>query len=620
LSDDLYHVSEWLPIIKWLHLLEHHAAKQIAVAVAHVNVALDTFFGFSDRLWARLHPGLQTLPVAHSFIRARASMDGKRPEVGQDFPFAQAVVLVELEQFLRGRPSHSHRLDLGAREMKVVAPSVRAWMEQAGELWRLADQTPEVAALGRVAARARPSEVAGSGGSAMLAADDVVCLTASIGVLFQAISSCSSAASQSRIRGVDLPQATVLGLTKSFGFGDRLGLATPGHLAAVRKTDFAPIFAQQSVREMTRTQRTPEEVMRAAQTALAQKGYQGVWGADADHLKTPQDVRRTAAAGFCFFTIDPSEFVSNQADALSTADLNAAVAKLDQDQVFPDVDWREFYLNQRFDLGAGFGLQFTNEGLQRAAVKYARAIAQAATMGRHIAQVSAGRAFEIEISVDETDSPTSPLEHLFFGLELKRRRVPNVVSLAPRFVGEFQKGIDYRGDLKRFEAALREHVAIAKFCGPYKLSVHSGSDKFAVYPILGRVCGDLLHVKTAGTSYLEALRVVARTEPRLFAEIATYCRGQFEADRASYHISTTSGEVAALPVFTGPRAERVYLDERVGRQLLHVTFGSVLTTGKDALRRPFRASILNVLNRHEGLHREFLEQHLGKHLALLNQG
>src|SRR5438132_186439 len=105
--------------------------------------------------------------------------------------------------------------------------------------------------------------------------------------------------------------------------------------------------------------------------------------------------------------------------------------------------------------------------------------------------------FEIEVSVDETDSPTSALEHLFFGLELKRRRV-KVVSLAPRFIGEFEKGIDYRGDLHKFEAALGEHVAVARFCGPYKISVHSGSDKFAIYPILGRVCGDLLHVKTAG--------------------------------------------------------------------------------------------------------------------------
>ena len=98
-----------------------------------------------------------------------------------------------------------------------------------------------------------------------------------------------------------LTKPGILGLKKSFGYGDRLGLATPGHVAAARKSDFAPIFAQQSIREMTRTDRTPKEVMEAAQRALAALNYTEPWGADADHLKTPEDVSRTTEAGFCFF-------------------------------------------------------------------------------------------------------------------------------------------------------------------------------------------------------------------------------------------------------------------------------------------------------------------------------
>ena len=73
-----------------------------------------------------------------------------------------------------------------------------------------------------------------------------------------------------------------------------------------------------------------------------------------------------------------------------------------------------------------------------------------------------------------------------------------VVSLAPRFIGDFEKGIDYRGDLDALERSLTQHVAIAEAYGPYKLSLHSGSDKLSIYPIFGRVCGNLLHVKTAG--------------------------------------------------------------------------------------------------------------------------
>ena len=416
-----------------------------------------------------------------------------------------------------------------------------------------------------------------------------------------------------------MTKPTVLGLRKSFGYGDRLGLATPGHLAASRKFDFAPIFAQQSVRAMERTQRTPQEVLRAAQAALAKANYAGSWGADADHHKTAPDVQRSAAAGFTVFTIDPSAFVSNEADMLRPADLELAVNKISSDGIFEDDDWAQFYLGKTYDVSEFMRLEFTPELLGRAAIKYGRAIAHTASIAGAIAKACAGRPYEIEVSVDETDAVTSPLEHLFCGLELKRRDVP-VVSLAPRFIGEFEKGIDYRGDLARFESQLREHVAVAKYCGPYKISVHSGSDKFSIYPIVGRVCGDLLHVKTAGTSYLEALRVVARTAPDLFAEIVEFCRGRFDADRKSYHLSTTLAEIDGLPRYSGTKDEALFLDERVGRQLLHVTFGSVLTVGVDSKNRRFKEGILEQLHWHADLHLEIVEKHFTKHLSLLNKG
>jgi hypothetical protein len=204
---------------------------------------------------------------------------------------------------------------------------------------------------------------------------------------------------------------------------------------------------------------------------------------------------------------------------------------------------------------------------------------------------------------------------------LKRRGVRNFVSLAPRFVGDMEKGIDYRGDVKEFERTLRQHVAVARGYGPYKLSLHSGSDKFSIYPVFGRVCGDLLHVKTAGTSYLEALRVVVRTDPTLFGEIAAFSHGRFATDRATYHISTTEAETSRLPrAGSAKELERPYLDERPGRQLLHVTFGSVLTQGKRAGGGTFKDAILGALRRHDALHREVLVKHFDKHLGLLNAG
>lgn len=419
---------------------------------------------------------------------------------------------------------------------------------------------------------------------------------------------------------VNLPKPTVLGLKKSFGFGDRLGLATPGHVAAIAKTDFAPIFAQQSVREMERTQRTPSEVLEAAQKSLAKLGWTQPWGADADHHKTEADVKKAGAAGFTFFTIDPSAFVVNDADRMSETELDAAVQQQNNDGVWDSAGWQELYLNQGFDIDL-LTLRFTREQLLRAAAKYARAIHHAEKVAVAIGEACAGREFEIEVSVDETDSVTSPLDHLFVGLELKRRRVLNVVSLAPRFVGEFEKGIDYRGDFKLFEQQLTEHVAVAKFCGPYKISIHSGSDKFSIYPIIGRVCGDLLHLKTAGTSYLEALRVVSRTAPEVFADLCAYSRERFDADRKSYHISTTQAEVDALPPFSrGALDESIYLDERVGRQLLHVTFGSVLKLGVDTRGRRFKEGILDALHQNPDMHLDFLESHFDKHLGMLSRG
>jgi hypothetical protein len=184
----------------------------------------------------------------------------------------------------------------------------------------------------------------------------------------------------------------ILGLKKSFGFGDRLGLATPGHYAAVRQfPDFAPIFAQQSIREMTRTRRSPVDVMTAAQNALDKIGYQGLWGADADHLKTPEDVERVAAAGFCFFTIDPSAGVDNQADHLDETALRSSVAQLELEGLFNDFSWRDYYLDRIFSVGHGIVLQFDEESILRAIVKYSRATAIAATLGEAIARCSAGR-------------------------------------------------------------------------------------------------------------------------------------------------------------------------------------------------------------------------------------
>ena len=395
----------------------------------------------------------------------------------------------------------------------------------------------------------------------------------------------------------------VLGLKKSFGFGDRLGLATPGHIDALTGTSFLPIFAQQSIRELRRTERQPQDVMTAAILAIKRENYAGIWGADADHLQTEDDVLLMASNGYTFYTIDPSAYVNNKADILSETELDAGY----------DQELFDMYTDKSFRLEDDINVSFDDAVLlKRAIVKYGAALEYTAKMFQWISQACQKFEYEVEMSVDETDTPTSPLEHLFIGLELKRRGV-RLVSLAPRFIGEFEKGIDYKGDTIEFEQHFARHVAIAKYCGPYKLSIHSGSDKFSIYPVMGRLAGDLLHVKTAGTSYLEALRAIVRTDKTLFREIISFCTGRYDTDRATYHVSAKLEDLPETIVDSD--LEKWYLEHESGRQILHVTFGSVLTDKT----KGFRDKILNNLTKNSDLYREVLRIHLGKHLKLLEQ-
>jgi hypothetical protein len=404
-----------------------------------------------------------------------------------------------------------------------------------------------------------------------------------------------------------------LGLRKSIGCGDRLGLATPGHVRAVRKGSMAPIFAQQSIREMTRTLRTPEEVMCDATWGVFQEGWRQGFGADADHLKTLDDVDRCVAAGFVFYTVDPGDHVDNAADGDDSATLRQKVEALPWDVLEASFDdLRRTYLGREFDVG-DFAVTLSEEELLRAAAKYGQAVAHTVRMYRRVADQMGDRPFELEMSVDETETPTTIPEHYFVASELNRLGV-EWVSLAPRYIGRFEKGVDYIGDLTAFEADFARHVAIARALGPYKLSLHSGSDKFSIYPIFARVAGDMVHLKTAGTSYLEALRAIAGINPDLFREILAFAFERYDEDRASYHVSAEPAKVPSPDQLADGELATV-LDDFDGREMLHVTFGSVLTIRDMAGGYRFRDRLLAALQADEEAHYAALEAHFDRHIA-----
>ncbi len=409
----------------------------------------------------------------------------------------------------------------------------------------------------------------------------------------------------------EFTRPVLIGLKKSFGFGDRLGLATPGHILAVRDSDVTPIFAQQSIREMTRTQRSAQEVMDDACWGVFQAGFDKPFGSDADHLKNEADIDVCAKAGFGMFTIDPGDYVDDDADSESTDVIKKKFAELPWQELESSAD----ETIKRYEGGislADVKLEFSADQIMRAGSKYGRAIAHTYKMYRHLVSTVGEGNFELEVSVDETASPTTPQEHFYVASELKRLGI-KWVSLAPRFIGEFEKGVDYIGDLNIFRKEFALHAEIARQVGPYKISIHSGSDKFSIYPIAAELTEGLVHVKTAGTSYLEALRVLAKLEPGLFREILDFARERYPQDRATYHVSA---DVNKVPSSTnlGDHQLAGLLDDFDAREVLHVTFGSVLTVKDSAGGLRFRDRLLAALTEHEEAYHQCLKEHLGKHV------
>lgn len=415
-----------------------------------------------------------------------------------------------------------------------------------------------------------------------------------------------------------------LGMQPSFGFGDRIGLATPGHVAALKRAGngIAPIFPQQSIREMTRTSRSANEVMEDALNGAGSASWTGITGADADHLKTPGDVDVTAAAGFTFFTIDPSDHVDEKCDGYDEATLREKF-----EAVRDQIDWIDAYTGKQIPLTTGTRIDLDEEAVMRAAVKYGIALLKGIELADYIRVVNErlDRDFEIELSVDETEQPTSLAEHyivadqcLIHGMKL--------VSLAPRFPGDLEKGVDYIGDVEALELALCDHSAIAELLGPYKLSLHSGSDKLSMYTVFAKTTGGRFHVKTAGTSYLEALRVVALHEPDLFRRICEFARERYDTDKATYHVHATLQAVPAPADISDPtQLESVYLERwedvpkgqgftEAGRQILHCTFGSVLN------HEELGVALRDALTQHSDAYCQILEEHFARHLDALQAG
>lgn len=380
--------------------------------------------------------------------------------------------------------------------------------------------------------------------------------------------------------------AKVLTRDRSFGFGDRLGLAGNGHILSLGKSDVAPVLAQQSMRELNLTRRAYTDVLSAATYAVFRNGYTKGYGADGDHLKTAEDIKAALDLGFTMITLDASEHIHSEPGTKQDPELEAR------------------YLGRAFENGEGY-LTYTPEELGRIAYVYGEAIDFAADiwhrffLGKNTA--------DFEMSIDETSEPTDPKAHFFCACELMRRGVLPA-TVAPRFCGDFQKGIDYIGDRAQFERELVAHAAIARRFG-YKLSIHSGSDKFSVFPAIGRHL-DRWHVKTAGTSWLEAMAVVAENDPALFRRCWALALKAFPQALAYYHITSDPTNLAPIETLTDAELPALFADP-TARQLIHITYGQLLNSPE------LRPGLFGLWNEKPEAYAARLVSHMGQHLSLL---
>lgn len=292
----------------------------------------------------------------------------------------------------------------------------------------------------------------------------------------------------------------------SIGVGDRFAHQAKSQLRAFMKLseqtkprkgfDVVPVW-NKSNREHTFIGSEPQSVYDAAAAAVAELGWTHPWYVDADHIQLKTVDRFLACSNF--FTIDVADSIGKSASDAEVAQFVQRHPELLSPITVPGIDGP---------------LVIARDEVERVARKYLLATRQAGDIYRYIETKKGSGNFVPEVSMDETDSPQTPNELLIILAALADEKCP-IQTIAPKFTGRFNKGVDYVGDLKQFEREFFDDLAVIRFAvGHYglpsnlKLSVHSGSDKFGLYPIIRRamvLTGAGIHLKTAGTTWLEEL-------------------------------------------------------------------------------------------------------------------
>jgi hypothetical protein len=295
----------------------------------------------------------------------------------------------------------------------------------------------------------------------------------------------------------------------SFGIGDRFCHQGKAQLSALMKAkeqglSITPVW-NKSHREHTIIGTKPADTRQEALDAVKALQWDGPYFVDADHIGAGNVDQFIESSDF--FTLDVADFIVQPADK---ADVDAFVKKYNK------------YIGSLTIDGIEHTLDITEERIRAIAGKFLLAVRQAGEIYRHIAEAKGSGSFITEVSMDETDQPQTPVEMLFILAAIADEGIP-AQTIAPKFTGRFNKGVDYVGDVTAFAKEFEEDLAVVAFAvGEFglpenlKLSIHSGSDKFSIYAPIAEALKKFdagLHVKTAGTTWLEELIGLAMAAP-----------------------------------------------------------------------------------------------------------
>ena len=294
----------------------------------------------------------------------------------------------------------------------------------------------------------------------------------------------------------------------SIGVGDRFSHQGKAQLRAIMRAnetglEINPVW-NKSNREHTYVHSEPIDTRREADEAVKALGYNGQYFVDADHINLSTVDRFVAVSDF--FTLDVASFIGKPS---SQEDIDTFIASCEK------------YLGELQIPGMEKPLSITKELLEDIANKFLAATQQASEIYAYLADKKGAGNFITEVSMDEVEKPQTPVEMLFILKMLADKGVP-AQTIAPKFAGRFNKGVDYVGNLEQFAKEFEEDVLVIDFAvkefglpAELKLSVHSGSDKFSIYPIMAEVINRHdkgLHLKTAGTTWLEEVIGLAKAD------------------------------------------------------------------------------------------------------------